>query len=484
MRFGDVGEHPGGQHQVADPDALVGTVETGIEAGEGAAEGHTAGDLVDVGAAAGGQALALQAGVLLVALQQGLDEGAVGGGVVGSVLGTLKGEALGLKGGTGHVEAVLLGGAQGHTGVHLAVQAGGGDLQQGEDGGELAGDGILLGNAHALAVAVAVGEQLVESVQAVLAGTLGQRQGAQQGDQTGDGVVAALGIGGVGAGTLGGDDGGTVFGGEGKGDAGVGGDTAGDGLDLINGQTLDGSGGIAGQDVDADAAVEPLDAGQSLLHRPIGGEAGLHAALLGVDHGEAGVGGEGGGGKGMAGEVPGDVAGAGLLIGAQNAAAVLGQGDAHVLHGLHGQQGGHQGALVVIGAAAVDQVADDLGGVGLGDGPAVAGEHHVQMAQNVQSVLAVVQVGGAHIAFMVGGDETPFSGQLQSFVQSGGGAGAEGSAGSGFALGALNGDQTADGVHQHLLLVFKISFNSFLVHGEDSPLLKKRGQSRSSVPLV
>ena len=44
-------------------------------AGEGAAKGHSARDAVGIGAAANGQALALEAGILLVDLQQGLDEG-------------------------------------------------------------------------------------------------------------------------------------------------------------------------------------------------------------------------------------------------------------------------------------------------------------------------------------------------------------------------------------------------------------------------
>ena len=79
----NMGKQPGGQQQVAHPHPLVRPVEVGVEPGQGAAEGHAAGDVVDVGAAAGGQALPFQAGVLLVPLQQGLDERAVRGDVVG-----------------------------------------------------------------------------------------------------------------------------------------------------------------------------------------------------------------------------------------------------------------------------------------------------------------------------------------------------------------------------------------------------------------
>ena len=67
-------EQLGGQHQVADPDPFVRAMKVAVKAGQGAAESHPAGDVVDVSAAAGGQALPLQAGVLLVPLEQGLDE--------------------------------------------------------------------------------------------------------------------------------------------------------------------------------------------------------------------------------------------------------------------------------------------------------------------------------------------------------------------------------------------------------------------------
>ena len=215
---------------------------------------------------------------------------------------------------------------------------------------------------------------------------------------------------------------------------------------------------------------KPAQPGQFLLNRPAFGEGGLKAALFRVDHGEAGVGGEGGGGKGMAGKIPGDVAGAGLLVGAQNAAAVGFQRDAQILYCLHGQQGGGQRPLVVVGAAAVDHAVHHFGGKGLGDGPAVAGGHHIQMAQNVEGVLPVIQVSGAHIALVVGSDEAPFVGQLQRLVQSGGGAGAEGRAGGGLALHAVNAHQTAHSVSQHGLFVSEIRLDLFLIHNELSPL--------------
>ena len=81
-----MGEQLGAEHQIAHPHPFVRAVEVGVEAGQGAAEGHAAGDIVDIGAAAGGQALALEAGVLLVPRQKGFDKGAAGRDVVGRAL--------------------------------------------------------------------------------------------------------------------------------------------------------------------------------------------------------------------------------------------------------------------------------------------------------------------------------------------------------------------------------------------------------------
>lgn len=119
---------------------------------------------------------------------------------MGLVLFAGKGEAPALKGGAGHLQAVLLGGAQGHPAVKAALQPGVRHLQQSEGHGELARHRFLLGDAQGLAVAVVVGQQLIELLQGLLAGAVGQGQGRQQGHQAGDGVVAPLGPGGVGAG--------------------------------------------------------------------------------------------------------------------------------------------------------------------------------------------------------------------------------------------------------------------------------------------
>ena len=68
---------------------FVGAVEIGDEAGHTGPKGHPAGDIVDIGASADGQALALPAAVLLIAFGQDLEEGRVGGNMVGRVQRTL-----------------------------------------------------------------------------------------------------------------------------------------------------------------------------------------------------------------------------------------------------------------------------------------------------------------------------------------------------------------------------------------------------------
>ena len=62
---------------------FVGAVEIGDEARHTGPKGHPAGDIVDIGASADGQALALPAAVLLIAFGQDLEEGRVGGNMVG-----------------------------------------------------------------------------------------------------------------------------------------------------------------------------------------------------------------------------------------------------------------------------------------------------------------------------------------------------------------------------------------------------------------
>ena len=62
------------------------------------------------------------------------------------------------------------------------------------------------------------------------------------------------------------------------------------------------------------------------------------------------------GGKGMAGIVVGDVPGTALLIGAQHQFGVFAQGQPQLLDTAQGHQGSHGGALVIVGAPAIDQV--------------------------------------------------------------------------------------------------------------------------------
>lgn len=220
----------------------------------------------------------------------------------------------------------------------------------------------------------------------------------------------------------------------------------------------------------ADSAVEPGQAGQLVAGRPALGKGGLIAALLHVDHREAGIRGEGVGGIGVGGEIVGDVLRAALLVGAHDDPDVGFQWDSQVLDALHSQQGGDHGALVVVCSAAVETAVHHFGLVGLGDGPALALVHHVQVAQNVQGGLLVVEVGGAHIALVAGGVLQPqLSTQLQGLLQGGGGALAEGLAGLGLPLHAADGHQPGDAVNEQRLFIGKIGFDLFLILHPNSP---------------
>ena len=197
-----LGEDFGRGELIRDAGVLVRPVHVAVEAGHGAAEGHAAGDVVDVGAAADGQALPLVAGVALVAGEQGLDEGAVRRGVVGGLHLPLGGKAGSGEGGLRDLPAVGLVGAEGDPAVELAGQAGGASLQQGEGQGQGAGDLIRLGHPQGAALGVPMGEEGVQGPEGGGGLRVGQGQGGQQGQQGGDGVASLRRGGGVGPGPV------------------------------------------------------------------------------------------------------------------------------------------------------------------------------------------------------------------------------------------------------------------------------------------
>ena len=86
------------------------------------------------------------------------------------------------------------------------------------------------------------------------------------------------------------------------------------------------------------------------------------------------------GGVGVAVIIPMDVPKARLLVGPGDEADVFLQGEAQVFDRPHGHQGGQDRALVVIGAAAVEQAVHQFRLEGRGHGPALAGVGHVQVA--------------------------------------------------------------------------------------------------------
>ena len=186
--------------------------------------------------------------------------------------------------------------------------------------------------------------------------------------------------------------------------------------------------------------------------------------FLQVDDGKVRVRGQGVGGIGVAAVVPLDVPETGLLVGAGDEADVFGQGELQVPNGLHGQQGGHHGALVVCGAPAVEQAVHHLGLEGGGNRPPLPGVYNVQVAQDVQGgVRLVVQVHGAHIAGEVLPRKAPFLGQGEEGLQSGCRTGTKGLAGLGGAQGTVNPHQAGDSLHQQVLLLGEITFDGRLM---------------------
>ena len=97
-----------------------------VGAGQSAAEGNTALDIMDIGAAADGQALTLQSSVLLVGLEQGLHQQGLGGNIVGGehmAAGADFKTAL-VKVLFDHLADVFFGGADGAAAVKLTLEAG------------------------------------------------------------------------------------------------------------------------------------------------------------------------------------------------------------------------------------------------------------------------------------------------------------------------------------------------------------------------
>ena len=156
-----MGEYLGGGEQVGHVHPFVGAVEVGHEARHAGPKGHPAGDVVDVGAAADGNALALSAAVLLITFGQDAQEGGVGADVVGGFQRPLDGKACLGHGGFRDLADGRLCPAQRGTAVKPGLKTGFVEVQQGEGQAQVAGEFIPLGNAQGLAGEVPVGEQPV-----------------------------------------------------------------------------------------------------------------------------------------------------------------------------------------------------------------------------------------------------------------------------------------------------------------------------------
>ena len=442
-------------------------MEVGVELHVPRAEGHAAGDVVDISAAADGHALAYLAGLLLVAAEQHLDKFGVSRHLVPRFHLARYGEPVALADRFHHVGAVLLGGTEGHAGVKLTTEPGAIHLDEGGADGDTAGRFVGQVDAQGAAVVILEGEHLGQGVDGTGRSRVRQGQLGEQAEQSGDGVGTFLRGGGVGVSAGAGDlhaafdvhhfdlRAGDPTGGHGQ----RGGGAA--------GELVDDRFRLAGHHVDADAAVEGDHLGQLRLGFPFAGDDRGVMAFFDVDDGEFRVGREGAGRVGHGSVVVGDVPGATLFVGAQHQLHVAFQRDIQGFDALHGHHSGNRRAFVVIYPTSIDQVALLNQGVRIGV-PPFAGCDHVQVRQDMQLVGAVVQVCREHISTLVFRSQTSGLGLEQSDLQRFGWAFPEGLAWA-CALAADTGDchQVRDLAHHLLFFAGKPGFNRALplIHG-------------------
>ena len=181
---------------------------------------------------------------------------------------------------------------------------------------------------------------------------------------------------------------------------------------------------LVGDDVRRDAAADVEDPAE----RPPGKDAAVVDAFLAVAEGEVGVRGEAEEGGGMVCQIIAHVAHAGLLVGAEQRAHGVAQGDLLLLQVLERVEAEDARPLVVHHAAADDPAVPLAHGEGILL-PAVAHGHHVQMGNGGEIALPVATDGGvADAPGTVDGVQPQFAGDPQPQIQRLAGAAAEGRA--------------------------------------------------------
>ena len=393
-----------------------------------------------IGAAADGDALALQAGVVLVDLQQFLHQLALFGNVVGRVhLLVFHGQTDGSVPGLEHLGQVLVIGTQRGAAVGKSQHAGLVHLEDVQGDGQLAGDVVFLRNASADTVEIAVRIHRVQTLDDLGALAL-QRQCSQQLHQRGQRVVALVGSGSVGVQTLSVEHHavGVHFGKEVA--ARLFGNVVHHLVQVGGLQTQHLGLGRSGDYVELDAGIDPCNAGQNLFLFPGSGGICVQAALFDVDDGIVRIGRQRLGRNGIGGKVVGDVGRAALLVRTEDDLAVLAKGHVQLLQRTHGVEGSQRRALVIGSAAAVD-----LGLVFLHlqrrTLPAVAGGDDVQVGKDAQLGLVFVHVGGDDVIIMVYGGKAVLCEDLLRLGQHVGTVLAVGHAGQCVCTGGVDGDE-------------------------------------------
>ena len=455
-----------------------------VSTGQRAAESNAAFDIMDIGAAADSQTLALQTGIFFIGLQQSLHQQGLGGNVMrskhmaaGADLKTALVKVL-----FDHLADVFLGGADGAAAVKLAFKTSQIKLQLAEHQGQLAGDLIFNVDTHGSTVVVTEGEQAGQVANGLLPAALSQRQVGQQAHHGDLSVLAGLGRGGVGTDAQRMNANQTIFFAGSKLYAGLFLMFGTGSLDVGQSHTFHPGVAFTSDNIGGGAAVDGSDTGQSLVLFPLGAEHRLVTALFDVDDGIFGIGREAQGRCSFFLQIILQILTAGFFCAADDHAATLGQVGIDLPGGLHSPQSHHSRTLVVGRTAAVDTAI--LNGALIGrEGPAATLADHVQMGQDTQIGFLVVQLGGDHIVVKVFGGKAHFLCQLLAFHQCLIRAFAKGHTGLGFLPLALDADQPINVSQDLILFIGKISFDFFSVHLFQTPSKSKGGVYSSFADL-
>ncbi len=374
----------------------------GVNARQHSTEGHAVLDMVHIGAAADGEALPLQAGHILIGLQQGLHESRIPCHTM------RRNHARGAEVEAGclcrclrRILAVLLVGHHRGAGIEAKFHIVHCNMIEIQGAGQIMGLRILHFDAETGAVGHAVREkhrQLPKLLQhfRILQGQLQYQQNGCKAR-----ILSGLRCGGMGRNA---PDNDLVF-------------TAdltlhsAEALDFRNGllhrlalkrKALKTKHRLLGHRIQRHTGLQRKQAGHCGILRKTLRDSTLELSLLDIDEGELTVRREGHLRLRLLLIIIGNVFGAAFLIGAHDETDALLQRNAAFLNGTHGIEGAKQRSLVVRGASAVEAAVLLHYLEGLRHGPALSGRHHIGMGQDIQRPgQALIEVRRCHIVVVI-----------------------------------------------------------------------------------